>query len=116
MEYAIGVLVNVTTSYWQEKWQGIEPETSNKQIISTASEHLSLVILANHRFVDVKIVLYVRADSGKKFEVIDTLKRGKIVKLIEKQKAWSLTEYYDTDTEKMIQGWVYSRYLHKFEL
>ncbi|UQB42267.1 SH3 domain-containing protein [Thiomicrospira microaerophila] len=116
LEYAIGILVNVTTPYWQEKWQGIEPETPKKQIISTASEHLSPVILANHRFVDVKTVLHVRADAGKKLEVIDTLKRGRIVKLIEKQKAWSLIEYYDTDTEKMIQGWVYSRYLHKFEL
>lgn len=115
LEYAIGILVNVTTPYWQEKWQGIEPETPKKQIISTASEHLTPVILANHRFVDVKTVLYVRADAGKKFEVIDTLKRGKIVKLLAKEKAWSLIEYYDSDSEKMIQGWVFSRYLHKLE-
>lgn len=115
LEYAMGVLVNVTTPYWQEKWQGIEPETPKKKIIATASENLIPVILVNHRFVDVKTVLYVRADAGKKFEIIDTLKRGKIVKLLSKEKAWSLIEYYDSDSEKMIQGWVFSRYLHKLE-
>ncbi|WP_319380060.1 SH3 domain-containing protein [Thiomicrorhabdus sp.] len=115
LEYAMGIFVNVTTPYWQEKWQGIEQETPKKQIIATASEHLSPVILVHHRFVDVKTVLYVRADAGKKFEVIDTLKRGKIVKLVDKQKAWSLIEYYDSSSEKMIQGWVFSRYLSKLE-
>lgn len=115
IEYLMGILINVTTPYWQERIVGLEPDVPKKEIIANANEYLDPLILAHHRFVDVKTILRVRAEAGEKFEIIDTLRRGKIVKLIEKRKAWSLIEYYDADTANMSQGWVYSRYLNRLD-
>lgn len=70
--------------------------------------------LRGYKFVTTKI-LNVRTFGNIKSEIIDDIFLGKKVKILEKSKDWSFIEYEDSDTSEIKQGWVFSRYLHKFE-
>jgi uncharacterized protein YgiM (DUF1202 family) len=60
-------------------------------------------------------ILNVRRFGNIKSEIIDDIFFGKKVKILEKSKDWSFIEYEDYETLEIKQGWVFSRYLHKFE-
>ncbi len=70
--------------------------------------------LRGYKFVTTKI-LNVRRFGNIKSEIIDDIFFGKKVKILEKSKDWSFIEYEDYETLEIKQGWVFSRYLHKFE-
>ena len=116
LPYFNGVLVNLTTPYWQEQWDqysNLKTREVKKEIISSASDNFNSQFLQEHHFVATKI-LYVRKYENTKAEMIDELYIGKIVKVIDKKRSWCLIEYQDSDTNELMQGWVFSRYLSKF--
>ncbi|MDA8563006.1 hypothetical protein N9L06_00990 [Mariniblastus sp.] len=47
----------------------------------------------------------------KKGVVIDTLYTGSVVQVIHRQKKWRLVQWYDQDCERLVDGWVRSKYL-----
>lgn len=89
---------------------------SQREIIKTIirEERLYSDNLHGYKFVTAK-VLNVRIVGNIKSEIIDNISLGKKVKILEKSKDWSFIEYQDYDTSEIKQGWVFSRYLHKFE-
>ncbi len=114
--YFIAIFANVTTSYWEEQWNqfpNLSTREVKNEIISRANENYNSQFLLDHHFVATKI-LFVRNYESTKAEIIDELYIGKIVKVIDKKRSWCLIEYQDSDTNEFKQGWVFSRYLSKF--
>jgi hypothetical protein len=86
---------------------------TKKEIIRAANEVYSIEKLKGYLFVSIG-VLRVRDFGSNNADIVDELYIGKVVKLIEKSKSWSLVEYSDSDTGELKQGWVFSRYLSRF--
>ena len=88
-----------------------------RQIIICYREQYEPSVLVNYRFVSVRTYLNVRTGPGQKYDTGWTLDHGTPVRLIGKSDNydWSLIEYENTLTGELEQGWVFSRYLRKFE-
>ncbi len=130
LPYVIAVFVNLTTPIYQDSWnhysnlpkqehtqaiqehtQAIQEHAQVKQ--DAASNYYSAEELRECRFV-VATRLRVRAAGTKKAEILDEIPRGKIVKVLEIAKWWTHVEYFDDEQGALQQGWVYSRFLAKF--
>jgi len=69
--------------------------------------------LAEYRFITAD-VLIVRLEGKRKSKIVGKLYFGQVVQLIRKNKNWSLVEWKDEDNDVFIRGWVFTRYLKKF--
>ena len=116
LPYFIAIIANLSTPYWEEQWNesaNLSTREVKKEIVSSANDNFDSQFLQDHHFVASKI-LYVREYESTKAGMIDEIYIGKIVKVIDKKRSWSLIEYQDSDTNELKQGWVFSRYLSKF--
>jgi len=114
--YIVAICANLTTPFWeglQKESTSSEPRIAKKEIIREVNEIYSAEYLQDYRFVSTKN-LSVHTLGNKNAEIIDELYLGKTVRLIEKSKSWFLIEYQDSDTNELKQGWVFSRYLSRF--
>lgn len=59
--------------------------------------------------------LNVRSGPGKEYEVLTVLKYATVVKVKEKIKYWTKIEYKDKNSDISLEGWVYTRYIEKFD-
>lgn len=69
----------------------------------------------NARYV-IAEKLNVRSGPGKNYEIINTLKYGNVVKVQSKVRYWTEILYKDIENDILIKGWVYTRYLEKFDI
>jgi hypothetical protein len=58
--------------------------------------------------------LNIRSEPSSKAPILGTLTFGQVVLLLEKDKNWSLVAWSDENNRLKLQGWVFSRYLEKF--
>lgn len=117
LPYIISVVATLTTPLYQEWWReriSADPRVAKKEIVLEANEIHGRKELANYRFV-YATRLHVRAAANMNSEVLDHLPLGKSVRVVRRQKAWTEIEYLIDSTGETSTGWVYSRYLHKFE-
>lgn len=86
--------------------------TLKKNSDSTDNE---LHLLKDYRYVTADL-LNVREKPSKSSKKMGQLRLGQAVRLIKKTKDWTLVEYVrkDTDGEIVLQGWVFQRYIDKF--
>jgi len=70
-------------------------------------------LLNTYRFVDCDN-LNIRVSNSIKSRSIYNLNRGSIVKIIKKQKNWTKVEYKNEDETVVIIGWVFTRYISRF--
>ncbi|MBE4620730.1 SH3 domain-containing protein [Vibrio navarrensis] len=115
--YILAIVANITTPIYEEWWKEytqLDQRSAKKEIIREANDIYSLQELKDFRFVYATI-LNVRELGSINSEIIGELHFGKTVRLISKSKSWSFVEYQDSDTGLINQGWVFSRYLRKFE-
>ncbi len=84
--------------------------TNNVVIIENPSQDF----IDNARYVTAEN-LNVRSGAGKEYSVLTILKYGTVVKVKEKVKHWTKIEYIDKDNDINLEGWVYTRYLEKFD-
>jgi uncharacterized protein YgiM (DUF1202 family) len=82
-----------------------------RQAITLVEDRTSLGI---YRFVFVQN-LHVRSRPFKNSHLMGELHFGQIVTLVEKNRHWSLVRWRDDENAVSLQGWVFSRYLGKFE-
>jgi hypothetical protein len=92
----------------------------NKQIIKhikteVSRTNIDLILLRIYRIVSID-ELNVRAKNRKSSKLIGKVYFGQIVKVVDKEKNWSLIEWKGNDetSDLVIRGWVFSRYLKKF--
>ena len=117
MPYFLAIIANLTTPIYEEWWKeyaDYDQREAKKEIIREAHDLYSTEELFEYRFVYASI-LNVRESSSTKSKIIGDLHLGKAVKLIKKVKSWSFIEYQDSMTSEVKKGWVFSRYLRKFE-
>ena len=116
VSYYLSVLANLTTPLHQEWWKqlaGGNRKQATVEIRNSAREIYDPQQLRHHRFVTAKR-LRVHEANASKSRVIGELPLGKIVKLIQREQYFSLIEYFDSDNEKLCQGWVANSYLSRF--
>lgn len=70
-------------------------------------------LLNTYRFVNCDS-LNMRVSNSIKSKSIYNLNRGSIVKIIKKQKNWTKVEYKNEDETVVIIGWVFTRYISRF--
>lgn len=117
LPYLISIVANLTTPLYQQWWReygATDPRVTKKEIILEAKELYDSEELGEYRFV-YATQLHVRAEGSMHAEITDSLSLGKSVRVIRRKKAWTEVEYLNGSTGETSTGWVYSRYLHKFE-
>ncbi|MHA6605622.1 SH3 domain-containing protein [Photobacterium damselae] len=116
--YWIGVFCNLSMPLYED-WSQLFNDTSSrvapKLVVKEAHKEYDLTELKSYRFV-VASILYVRNDATLNSEIIDELSNGKTVKFIEKSKRWVRIEYLCDETGEYKVGWVFARYLQRFEI
>ena len=92
------------------------PSKANLHDVKTSANQIELTIGQKQylRYVYVKTVLHVREDAYIHSEVVDFLHPGTVIVLVQKDKNWSYVTYQNPITGENESGWVFSRYLKKF--
>ncbi|TAA47914.1 SH3 domain-containing protein [Corallincola spongiicola] len=117
LPYFLAIIANLTTPIYEEWWKeyaDYDQREAKKEIIREARDLYSTEELFEYRFVYAS-TLNVRELGTTKSNIVGVLHLGKAVKVINKAKNWSFVEYQDSLTGEVKAGWVFSRYLHKFE-
>jgi len=78
------------------------------QIITVSSDFTT-----NYRFVSTAS-LNVRENNSIKSRLIARLHFGQLVHIVQKKKNWTLVEYRNENGDVLIKGWVFTRYIKKF--
>jgi hypothetical protein len=97
-------------------WTGLgeSPQAAKKSVQENARATVgSIEILAEYRYVTAK-TLSVRQNTKARSSEIGCLSFGIAVRLLKKEKDFALVRWTDKDSGAEIQGWVFSRYLGKF--
>jgi hypothetical protein len=68
----------------------------------------------HYRFVSAE-ALTVRSNNSTRSRYVGKLYFGYLVRIIQKKKNWSLIEYRDKEGNIIIQGWVFTRYIKRFD-
>ena len=93
---------------------GESPQAAKKNVQENARFAVgSLELLDEYRFVSTT-VLIVRQNPGALSPEIGRLSFSKPVRLLKRDKAFALVLWSDKDSGAEIQGWVFARYLEKF--
>lgn len=115
--YCFAIIANLTTPIyeeWLKEYADYNQREAKKEIIREARDLCRTEELFEYRFVYAS-TLNIRELGSTKSNVIGVLHLGKAVKIINKAKSWSFVEYQDSLTGEVKTGWVFSRYLRKFE-
>jgi len=83
-----------------------------KSTVNSAIDNKSA--LSSLRYISADI-LNVRSSASRKSGIIGYLYFSSAILVIEKKKNWTLVEWSDPDTGVKVTGWVFSRYLKKFQ-
>lgn len=108
-------IVNPITDYYIKESLNAEKREVEKKIkkhVLSATEDsttLNSFRLVSRKFLDVRV------NPSATSPTLGRLYFGQVVVLIEKRKDWSLVAWSDDDNQLAVQGWVFSRYLSKFQ-
>jgi len=118
LSYFLNVFSNLSMPLyenWEHLFETETPRVATKLISQSANKEYDINELSSYRFVIVS-VLNIRAEPSTKSEVVDELKNGMVVKFLAKSKRWTQVEFICDETGEHKIGWVFSRYLRKFDL
>jgi len=108
-------VINPIVEHKIKPYLNSEKRTIVKELKSTVNSAIdNKSALSSLRYISADI-LNVRSSASQKSEVIGYLYFSSAVLVIEKKKNWTLVEWSDPDTGLKITGWVFSRYLKKFQ-
>ncbi len=107
-------LSDITASYRNEYFK-INKRQIKKHIESQFSEITNKnEILKSLRFVTAS-KLNMRSKPTIKSKNLCILNYGQVVELVAKKRNWSLISWRDKENSNILQGWVFTRYLEKFQ-
>ena len=108
------IIINIYTSIYFTESTGTNHSLLIKQIKKEVQQQpIDPDLFKQFRFVSSPS-LNVRSEETKKSRLVGQLYLGDVVKIVNKKKNWTLVEYSDTSGETIIRGWVFTRYLKKF--
>lgn len=114
MDWLIAGAIGAAMGHYAPEVLGESPQAATKAVQENARTAVgSPQLLVDYRYVSAK-VLIVRQNPRARSPEVGRLSFGKAVRLLEKEKGFSLVIWTDTESGAEIQGWVFSRYLGKF--
>lgn len=114
LDWLIGGAISAVMGYYAPQVLGDSPQAAAKAVKEIAREAVGVPeLLVEYRYVTVK-VLIVRQNPRALSPEVARLTFGKAVKLVKKDKDFALMLWTDKESGVEIQGWVFSRYLGKF--
>ena len=117
-DVSANIIANLATPYIQQIIEN-NSEKSNIdkiRVIKKAPKQIltQKVNISHLRFITAKNGLNVRsAPSTRQSKIKDTIHLGKIVEVLDKRKSWIKISYKIDD--KVIKGWVFTRYTKRFD-
>ncbi len=117
-DVSANIVANLATPYIQQIIEDNSKKSNTDKIRiikKTPSKIIDTKIDTSHlRFITAKNGLNVRsAPSTKQSKIKDTIRLGKIVEVLDKRKNWVKISYKIDD--KVIKGWVFTRYTKRFD-
>lgn len=110
----IASFINPVVNHYVDSHLNEDKRSLSKKIESRARSSVAdSSVLKDFRYVTAD-TLNVRLSATQKSETIGFLHFGYAVIVIGRQKSWALVEWNDPESEVRISGWVFSRYLAKF--
>jgi Bacterial SH3 domain len=107
-------IINPITQYYVNDYfakdKRVVKKEINQKIIKSV---INIDDIKFFRYINCKVLL-IRDKPNSKSPNIGRLYFGQAVHLIEKNKDWSLVSWSDGDNSVMLKGWVFTRYLSKF--
>lgn len=114
MDWLIAGAIGAVMGHYAPAVLGESPQAATRAVqkkvrIAVGSPEL----LEEYRYVSAK-VLIVRQSPRARSPTVGRLSFGKAAKLLKKEKDFALVLWIDKETGAEIQGWVFARYLRKF--
>ena len=110
-----GIMFAPVADHYIKSYLNKDKRTLSKQIKANAkSTVVDSSQLNQFRFVTAT-KLNVRQEASRKSEILGYLRFGNPVYIKEKQKNWALVTWRDTEKGTQLTGWVFTRYLEKFQ-
>ena len=114
LDWIIGGAIGAAIAYYAPQVLDKSPQAASKAVKEIAHKAIGAPeLLIEYRYISAK-VLIVRQNPRALSPEVGRLLFGKAVKLVRKEKDFSLVLWTDRESEVEIQGWVFSRYLSKF--
>lgn len=114
MDWLIAGVIGAALGHYTPAVLGEPPQAAKKAVQETARKTVgSPKLLADYRYVSTKLLI-VRLNPRARSPEIARLVFGKPVKLLEREKDFALVTWTDNASGIEMQGWVFARYLSKF--
>lgn len=114
MDWLIAGAIGAAMGHYAPAVLGESPQAAKKSVQEKVRTAVgSPELLVEYRYVSAK-VLIVRLNPGACSPEVERLSFGKAVKLLKKEKSFALVLWTDKESGAEIMGWVFARYLGKF--
>lgn len=114
MDWLVAGAIGAYMGHYAPAVLGESPQAAKKAVQENARSAVgSLQLLAEYRFVATKMLI-VRQSPRALSPEVGHLSFGKAVKLLKKEKDFAFVLWTDQESGAEIQGWVFARYLGKF--
>lgn len=118
VEFIVNAVIQVVITYVLTQQMLAAPTQSSPQTakavkVAARAAVGSADLLSEHRFVSAKSVK-VRLNPNARSPKLAELRFGTAVKLLKRDRDFALVVWSDTESGAEIQGWVFARYLQKF--
>lgn len=114
LDWLIGGAIGAVMGYYVPQVLDESPQAASKAVKQIAREAVGAPeLLVEYRYISAK-VLIVRQNPRALSPEVGRLTFGKVVKLVKKDKDFTLVLWTDKESGAEIQGWVFSRYLGNF--
>ena len=114
LDWLIAGSIGAVISHYAPLVLGESPQAATKAVKANALTAVGIpALLVEYRYVTSKVVI-VRQNPRALSPEMGRLTFGKTVKLVKKDKDFALVLWIDKESGAEIQGWVFSRYLSKF--
>ena len=117
LPFFVSIVAGLSIPYFEEArsaYGNVDKRAVKKHLVQEAAKTLSPEILRDYRFV-YATELHVRREGNMSAPIVDHLGLGVMVKAVRRAKSWTLIEYPSSASGQSRRGWVFSRYLKKFE-
>lgn len=114
LDWLIAGAIGAVMGYYSPQVLGESPQAASKAVKEFAREAVGMPeLLVEYRYISVKILI-VRQNPRSLSPEMGRLTLGNVVKLVKKEKDFALVLWTDGESGAELQGWVFSRYLGKF--
>lgn len=114
LDWLIAGAIGAVMGYYAPQVLYKSPQAASKAVKEIAHEAIGAPeLLVEYRYISAK-VLIVRQNPRALSPEVGQLSFGKVVKLVKKDKDFTLVLWTNRESGVEIQGWVFSRYLGKF--